>query len=199
MAVAVRRTRLRDSGGPAAQPATQGHIQRTSHMQAANATTPRQTRPRTRLLNEAPRPIRFAITGGTAALAQLGMLTTFTHLGWHALAANAVAFLLSAQLNFVLSSFFTWRDRTQHHSLGQRWLAFHASIASMAIVNMLVFAGARLALPDLAASALGILLAATGNFILGDRLVFRARPLYIVHDLLEDGPQGDRAAARMSL
>lgn len=145
-------------------------------MRTATTTTARPRRLHTRLLSGAPRPLRFAITGGTAAIAQLALLAAFTHVGRHALAANAAAFLLSAQLNFVLSTCFTWRDRFDGRSLGRRWLAFHASIASMALVDMLVFAATRLALPDLAASALGILVAAAGNFVVGDRLVFREQP-----------------------
>lgn len=119
------------------------------------------------------RPLRFAITGGIAGVVQLALLALLTHAGWAELPANALAFLLAAQLNFALSSAFTWRDRRADRALGRRWLAFHGSIAAMAVVNMLVFALARAALPTLLASALGIAAAACGNFMLGDRLVFR--------------------------
>lgn len=120
------------------------------------------------------RPVRFAITGGLAGLVQLALLKLLTDHGWQALVANAVAFLLAAQLNFALSSLFTWRDRRTRQSLGRRWLAFHGSIAGMAVVNLAVFSAARLVLPVLAASAAGICAAAIGNFFIGDRLVFRS-------------------------
>jgi putative flippase GtrA len=117
---------------------------------------------------------RFVLTGGLAGFAQLILLTLFTDHGWHAIGANAVAFLLAAQLNFALSSIFTWPDRHTGQSIRRRWLIFHGSIAGMAVVNMAVFAAMRLVLPDLAASAAGICVAAIGNFLIGDRLVFRA-------------------------
>jgi putative flippase GtrA len=117
---------------------------------------------------------RFALTGGLAAIAQLVLLTIFTDYGWHAIGANAVAFLLAAQLNFVLSTFFTWPDRQGTLSIKRRWLLFHGSIAAMAVLNMAVFAAMRLLMPDLAASAAGIGAAAIGNFLIGDRLVFRS-------------------------
>jgi putative flippase GtrA len=118
------------------------------------------------------RPVRFAITGGLAGLTQLVLLELFSLQGWHALTANLTAFLLAAQLNFVLSRMFTWRDRQSNQAFGRRWLAFHGSIASMAVINMVVFAAAGTFMPELAASAAGILAAAAGNFLIGDRLVF---------------------------
>jgi putative flippase GtrA len=56
---------------------------------------------------------------------------------------------------------------------------------------MAVFAVARLMLPDLAASALGICVAAVGNFFLGDRLVFR-RPVPVTQ--FDDEQQREPAA-----
>jgi len=129
------------------------------------------------LFDEAARPLRFALTGGIAGVVQLALLALLTRHGWPALAANGVAFLLAAQVNFVLSVTFTWRDRSDGRGPWRRWLAFHGSIASMAVVNMLAFAVARAALPALTASALGIGVAAIGNFIVGDRLVFRRNAL----------------------
>jgi len=125
------------------------------------------------VFGDAARPLRFALTGGAAAVVQLILLALLTRHGWPELAANGVAFLFAAQLNFALSVTFTWRDRLAAHGLRRRWLAFHGAIAGMAVVNMLVFAAARTAVPVLAASALGIGVAAIGNFVVGDRLVFR--------------------------
>lgn len=117
---------------------------------------------------------RFAITGASAGVFQLLLLKLLVGQGMEALAADAVAFVLSAQLNFLLSNVFTWRDRARSGSIWRRWLAFHGAISSMAIVNLMVFTVARLALPYLEAAAAGIAVAAIGNFLLGDRLIFRA-------------------------
>jgi len=128
---------------------------------------------RSLMCGDAARLLRFALTGGVAGVTQLALLTLLTRHGWLDLAANGVAFLLAAQVNFALSVTFTWRDRVDGCPLGHRWLAFHGAIAGMAVVNMLVFATARAVVPALAASLLGIGVAAVGNFVVGDRLVFR--------------------------
>jgi putative flippase GtrA len=144
------------------------------------------------LFREQARPVRFAIVGGLAGLMQLALLKLLIDHGWQALLANGVAFLLSAQCNFVMSCLFTWRDRgiggtsrsgAQRDGsttggmllVARRWLAFHCSIASMALVNMVAFAVAQLVLPNVAAAAVGICVAAIGNFFIGDRLIFRSR------------------------
>ena len=99
---------------------------------------------------------------------------------WHGAApllANAIAFLVAAQVNFLLSQAFTWADRPTDaalgESVGRRWARFHLAIAGTAVLNMLVFAVARLVAPSLVASAAGIGAAALANFLLADRVVFR--------------------------
>jgi hypothetical protein len=51
---------------------------------------------------------------------------------------------------------------------------FHLSIAAMAVVNMATFAAVHSFTGAMAAAAAGIAVAAAGNFLLGDRLVFAA-------------------------
>src|SRR4051794_8042585 len=63
------------------------------------------------LVERIPRPIRFGFVGGTCAVLQLGLLFGLVHLGLERHAANVLAFLLSTQVNFALSSIVTWRDR----------------------------------------------------------------------------------------
>jgi len=129
----------------------------------------------TMILSDRARPLRFAVVGGTAGVIQLTLLALLERHGWPALPANAVAFLCAAQVNFLLSATFTWGDRAHGVALRRRWAAFHGSIAGMAVLNMLVFAVARTVWPSLVASGAGIVAAALGNFLLGDRLVFRGR------------------------
>jgi|SRR5579872_1741337 len=123
------------------------------------------------------RLLRFAAAGLTCAAFQLALLTSLTGVGWNPLAANAVALLISAQLNFLLGSSFTWPDRDPGAALLRRWLLFHLSIAGTAAVNMGIFSIARSAIPTLPAAALGVGAAAVCNYLLGDRLVFRRSPL----------------------
>ena len=145
------------------------------------------------LWSRAARPLRFACTGGVAALVQLGLVGALTAWRWPPIAANAVALLLSTQLNFVLSYLFTWRDRrprtgTPLDVLG-RWAAYQSSVAGTSLLNMGVFVVVRADLHTLAASALGTAVAAVANFLAGDRLVFRARgvaaPGRVDHELRE--------------
>jgi len=117
---------------------------------------------------------RFAITGTTAGAFQLLLLKLLVGHGMNALAANSSAFVLAAQLNFVLSNAFTWGDRARTMPLWRRWLAFHGSISGMALVNLTVYTVARMEFPYLEAAAAGIAAASIGNFLLGDRLIFRA-------------------------
>lgn len=141
------------------------------------------------LFSAGARPLRFACTGGLAGLTQLSLLALLLRHGWHPQGANALAFLVAAQFNFVLSYLFTWHDRPATRKLWRSWIMFHGSIAGMAVINMLAFTGARMVLPPLIASAVGIGVAAIGNFTLGDRLVFRARGVALHaqsgHDSLE--------------
>src|SRR5258705_216489 len=96
-------------------------------------------RPRSRTM--VPRLVRFGLTGGTAGIVQLGLLRLFEAAGVAPIVANALGFLLAAQLNFAISQLFTWADRplagAHGDSLGQRWLRFHVAIAGTALLNML--------------------------------------------------------------
>jgi len=133
----------------------------------------------TLLFSSRARPIRFIITGGTSACIQLGILHILVQYNVNPDLANATAFLLSAQFNFLLSSLFTWRDRQPleqgKRTLLQRWVTFHGSIVGTAILNTLVFALARQFMPTLLASASGILVAAFANFFMMNSLIFRAK------------------------
>ncbi len=138
--------------------------------------TPRRPATALRLL-DAMRLARFALVGTVAGGVQLGLLAVLLVAGLAALPANAIAFLLSAQLNFALSTLFIWGDRDAGarpvRGLVRRWLAFHLSIAGTALLNQAVFVLARAAMPDLPASALGIGVGAAVNFAVQDRFVFR--------------------------
>ena len=111
---------------------------------------------------------------GTAATVQLALVGVFTHAGVDGFLANATAFLLAAQVNFALSAAFTWRERLTSGGLPRRWVVFHCSISAMAAVNMSVFLLVRQDATPIVASAAGILAGSVGNYVLGDRLVFRA-------------------------
>jgi len=131
------------------------------------------------LLSEVARPVRFICTGGAAALFQLALLDALVHQGWNPALANIIASLFGAQVNFVLSFLFTWRDRHSHKGMKQvlgSWIAYHASITGTLLLNQLLFLAARPVLPLLLASMLGTGVAAVVNFVIMDRVVFSQRP-----------------------
>ncbi len=129
------------------------------------------------LLSTHARPARFAIVGGVCGLLQLILLVGLKLTGLPAIPANVAEYLLSAQVNFLLSNGFIWHDRWSKqacpYDLLRRWLAFHASIAGTFALSQAVFIASRLLLPDVLASALGIGVAAVVNFVVQDRLAFR--------------------------
>lgn len=123
------------------------------------------------------RLLRFAVTGGMAAAVQIGLLTLLAPRMRHPDLADLLAFLVAAQVNFVLSSTFTWGDRRRPGgAIAGHWLRFHLSIAGMAVVNMATFAAVHPVTGAALGAAAGIGVAAAGNFLLGDRLVFPAAP-----------------------
>lgn len=123
----------------------------------------------------AARMLRFAGVGGVCGALQIGLLVALTRPGVGALVANVTAYLLSAQVNFVLSDAFIWGDRRLRRTgktLARRWASFHLGIAGTFVLSQAVFVAARAVLGDVAASAAGIGLAALINFAIQDRLTF---------------------------
>jgi putative flippase GtrA len=123
------------------------------------------------------RPLRFAFTGSLATLAQLTLLAVLSGRRWPPLPADAIAIVVSTEINFILSYLVTWRDRRPRPGsprlIAWRWAAYHASVGGAAVINMLVFAVARPNLDVLVASALGTAVGAIANFFTSDRIVFR--------------------------
>ena len=122
------------------------------------------------------RPLRFVLTGGTAAMVQLTLLHGLEGVVVWPIVDNALALLVAAQVNFVVSQFFTWADRPLDAVIGEtlprRWARFHVAITGTALLNLLVFAAARAVLPNLLAAGLGIAVAGVANFVLADLMVF---------------------------
>lgn len=130
-----------------------------------------------RALGRVPRPIRFGAVGGTCALLQLLALEGLARLGLELHLANAIAFLLSTQVNFALSSAITWRDRLVlaqgRAPVGRRLAGYNALALGSLAINQGVFALALPAVHYLGASALGILAGMALTYAVSGRLLFR--------------------------
>lgn len=124
------------------------------------------------------RVVRFLTVGGTCGVIQLSVLHVLVAArGFEEHLANLIAFFVSMEINFVLSQFFTWRDRPtpalQSRGFIGRLAMFNVSAAISLVINQGVFAVFNLFVWYLPAAALGICAAATANFMLNDRIVFR--------------------------
>ncbi|MGH7196397.1 MAG: glycosyltransferase [Candidatus Saccharimonadales bacterium] len=126
------------------------------------------------------RVARFGMVGTVCLLVQLGIMWFLVNHGIHESPANSTGFLLSAQLNFVLSRNFTWGDRTKQGLLLARrfaqWVAFNSVVLAGAVVNFLAFAGATmLDVPIVYAAIAAVVLAMGVTFTLHHFGVFRRR------------------------
>jgi putative flippase GtrA len=127
------------------------------------------------LLSARARPLRFFITGTTAAVFQLGVLSLLTRRGWPGVLADGLGFAVAAQVNFCLSQRFTWRDRlAKGDALLGRWLRFQAAAGGAAVLNLSAFAVAATVLPALVAAVVGIAAGAAASYAGNERLVFRS-------------------------
>jgi putative flippase GtrA len=72
-----------------------------------------------------------------------------------------------------------------------RWAAYQGSVAATALLNMLVFVATRAVLPPLVASAAGLAAGASGNFVIGNRFVFRGHQNAALDRMTPDRPESD--------
>jgi putative flippase GtrA len=133
------------------------------------------------------RALRFMSVGTICTLLQIGLLHLFGYVLLAAL-ANALAFIVSAQLNFALSYRVTWHDadRKTGLALGLAWLQYNALIVVTAGVNTVAFVMFRdiLSGPDAVAVLFAGVISTTVTFIVNHRLIFRTRGIVM------ESPQG---------
>lgn len=128
------------------------------------------------LIDRVPRPLRFGAVGGSCAALQLLALALLVRLGVEPHGANVLAFALSTQVNFALSSVITWRDRRVAPgwaTSGKRLAGYNALALGSLAINQLVF---TLALPATAvpvASGLGILAGMALTYTASGQMLFR--------------------------
>jgi putative flippase GtrA len=117
----------------------------------------------------------FAAIGATCFAIQLVVLTSLVHLGAYRPVANAVGFAISAQLNFLLSSQITWRDRPASgwRGRGARWLAYNGTALVSLGCNTAVFTLVYRTTGTTAAAAIGVLVGTFVVYLTCNLLVFR--------------------------
>jgi putative flippase GtrA len=152
---------------------------------------------------------RFSIVGATCFAIQAGILLALREAGVPDTAANAAGFLASAQVNFLLSSAFTWADRRLPEPgarpVAARWASFQVTVAISLACNTGVFAIVSRFAPPVAAAAVAVCAGALLTYLASDHLVFRRKATQTDHigDSLDDhrrpaaalpGPNGRTAA-----
>jgi putative flippase GtrA len=97
------------------------------------------------------------------------------HLGVYRPIANAVGFAISAQLNFLLSSRITWRDRpvSGRRGTGARWLAYNGTALVSLGCNTTIFTLTYRAIGTTFAAAVGVLVGTVVVYLTCNMLVFR--------------------------
>jgi putative flippase GtrA len=123
------------------------------------------------------RVVIFAIVGSVCFAVQLALLTLMVHLGAYRPLANGLAFAISAQLNFLLSSRVTWGDRPAagRSGTGARWLAYNGTALVSLGCNSAVFAVTYHSIGTTLAAGLGVLTGMCVVYLTCNLLVFRGR------------------------
>jgi putative flippase GtrA len=117
----------------------------------------------------------FAAVGASCFLVQFILLTAMAHLGMYRPLANAVSFAISAQLNFLLSTRITWRDRPSsgRRGTGARWLAYNGTALGSLGCNTVVFVLAYHSIGTTPAAVLGVVTGTCLVYLVCNLLVFR--------------------------
>ena len=117
----------------------------------------------------------FVVVGAVCFGVQLALLTLMVHLGAYRPVANAVAFAISAQLNFLLSSKVTWRDRpvAGRRGTAARWLAYNGTALVSLGCNTAVFTFSYRSIGTTPAAALGVVAGTCVVYLTCNLLVFR--------------------------
>lgn len=129
-----------------------------------------------RLLSHGQKRIAiFAAVGAACFGAQLALLTVMVHLGADRPVANAIGFAISAQLNFLLSSKITWRDRpvSGRRDAGARWLGYNGTALVSLGVNTVVFTLVYHAIGITPAAGLGVVIGTCVVYLTCNLIVFR--------------------------
>ena len=119
----------------------------------------------------------FVCVGAACFLTQYAALTGLAAAGTYRPVANALGFVISAQLNFALSSRLTWRDRPAAavRARWARWASYNGTALISLAVNTAVFTIAYHRLGNLPAAALGVLTGMCVTYLVCDLLIFRDR------------------------
>lgn len=120
---------------------------------------------------------KFGLVGGLVALIGITLLYVFVDiLTIEKNVAYFVQAFISLQLNFILNSRFTWRERTKcgEGKIWNRWIRYHAARAVAVVLNQILFflLTTALGMYYMLATVAGVVFATGFNYFTSDRFVF---------------------------
>lgn len=117
--------------------------------------------------------LRYGLTGGVAAIVDIGGFALLCRSEWSVLFAGVTSFCLAAVVNYLLSSHFVFSRAASVQRFG---LFFIAALLGLTInVGVTLFGTYMLDMAPLAAKIVGIALAFLVNFAVNVRFVFRSK------------------------
>ena len=120
--------------------------------------------------------VRYIVSGGTAALVDLGLLYIFTDVfGWWYLTSAVVAFILAFFVSFFLQKFWTFKDGSKDRIHFQLIIYLTIALVNLVVNTLLMFVGVHyLGLHYMLAQFIVAGLIACSSFFLYRRFVFIA-------------------------
>jgi len=140
--------------------------------------------------------LKFSTAGALGFLIQLAAVALFTTLGWHYLAATAIAVELAIVTNFAWHRAITWADRPEGDALRQ-FVRFNALTAVTSIAATLVVTGLLVeaaGVSPVVANIISVASLGLVNFVGADTLVFRAGALLVVLSMVTSVHASDDGA-----
>ena len=120
------------------------------------------------------RPLSFLAVGGTCFFLQLSFLVALLHLDVGRNVANAASFLAAAELKFIFSRRFVWRDRSITGQAWRRFAIFNATTIAVFLADQATFVATAPILGAVPGAVLGVAVGTVVSYVVCDRFVFRA-------------------------
>jgi putative flippase GtrA len=117
------------------------------------------------------RVFRFALVGAFCFAVQYSIMILLAGFGVDLSLGNAVGFVVSAQVNFLLSAVFTWGGAVRVSWL--RWASYNSTALLGLAVNTTVFGVAHGVLGPLLGAAVGVGAGAAFTYLVCNFLIFR--------------------------
>lgn len=119
----------------------------------------------------------FVLVGAACYVVQLLLFESMLFAHVHAFLAGYCAFSASAQVNFVLSKYLTWRDRpTESRShLAQRWISFNVLVVLLAAINSGIVLSLSTMVWNWLSVAIAIAVTTAGSLYVNQAFVFRGK------------------------